>query len=523
MGEGIVIMGCSVLPQFLLAAFSIFSVAFSFPIRHSLTLTVLAPALHCHVFHFSLAGISSMNLTSGPFQSLHTLIDFSCSQHCGNAHGGHYHALIRDLMGSKGTGPCSATRSEEGPAAESHNGEGNSDSKKLLSERLAEELEGGAAICGQAASGSGSADGCGILRKSQGGEIDEETYDEHPELLVRDLMSQWAVLNPKQSRMTVADIGKEIFEQKGFSWNRKHRKKHGKLQDFLVNRPLLFSVSKPVSQDSLVRLLKVGAPHFEKICTRESDKKAQGAGGVGIGSGAAPNLGGHDSLPGEWYDFNDSNVTNVGVKALEDYYEGKESAYMLFYRRKGFGYAAPGDGGAARSCASHHGVDVFPGKDAALRGGLPCLPKHLVGEIEEHCKSLEKRRERHANLANLFTADVFMEGAYRVENGALQCISPTEFVSVEGDRREPASVFVDRVCGLLRLRADLSETDRKLLEDPSSLCLHQVQSREAGQHVFPLIPTGEDGHKISPTLFYRFSLGLLFFLPAALSFSSLSM
>lgn len=35
-----------------------------------------------------------------------------------------------------------------------------------------------------------------------------------------------------------------------------------------------------------------------------------------------------------WFDFNDARVSPILVKDIEKQYSGKESAYMLFYRRK---------------------------------------------------------------------------------------------------------------------------------------------------------------------------------------------
>lgn len=34
-----------------------------------------------------------------------------------------------------------------------------------------------------------------------------------------------------------------------------------------------------------------------------------------------------------WFDLNDSSVTSIGQRDIEKQFEGKESAYMLFYRK----------------------------------------------------------------------------------------------------------------------------------------------------------------------------------------------
>lgn len=40
-------------------------------------------------------------------------------------------------------------------------------------------------------------------------------------------------------------------------------------------------------------------------------------------------------MPGQaWFNFDDSRVSPIREKEIEKQYQGKESAYMLFYRRK---------------------------------------------------------------------------------------------------------------------------------------------------------------------------------------------
>jgi hypothetical protein len=80
-------------------------------------------------------------------------------------------------------------------------------------------------------------------------------------------------------------------------------------------------------------------------------------------------LGEGEGLVGQWYDFNDSWIKPVGLDALEKQFEGGESAYMLFYRRR-----------EAEAASPEGGSDGEGG-----RVGKQCgVPKHLVDEIEKY-------------------------------------------------------------------------------------------------------------------------------------------
>ena len=43
-----------------------------------------------------------------------------------------------------------------------------------------------------------------------------------------------------------------------------------------------------------------------------------------------------------WFDFNDSRVSCMREKDIQSQFAGRESAYMLFYRRKGTHHDATG-------------------------------------------------------------------------------------------------------------------------------------------------------------------------------------
>lgn len=62
--------------------------------------------------------------------------------------------------------------------------------------------------------------------------------------------------------------------------------------------------------------------------------------------------------PGQrWYFFNDSNVSAMHAKDLQNEFAGKTSAYLLFYRRKGL--PRPSDGKWIRAMLPLDSVPVY--------------------------------------------------------------------------------------------------------------------------------------------------------------------
>lgn len=98
-----------------------------------------------------------------------------------------------------------------------------------------------------------------------------------------------------------------------------------------------------------------------------------------------------DNDTGSWYDFNDSRVTPLSIFGIAKQFEGKENAYMLFYRRvvdkRGAAVSADatpeeggGGGGAAAtvvaSAPSSTAKDVLTGA-AVVPTGKPAPPPLL--------------------------------------------------------------------------------------------------------------------------------------------------
>jgi len=88
---------------------------------------------------------------------------------------------------------------------------------------------------------------------------------------------------------------------------------------------------------------------------------------------ALEGLGEGEAVVGQWFDFNDSWIKPVGVDALEQQFEGGESAYMLFYRKRDATLPEGGTGGEGERVEKQHGV-----------------PEHLEDEIHKYSIKVKK-------------------------------------------------------------------------------------------------------------------------------------
>ncbi|XP_073162958.1 ubiquitin carboxyl-terminal hydrolase 40 isoform X4 [Lepidochelys kempii] len=139
------------------------------------------------------------------------------------------------------------------------------------------------------------------------------------------------ILSEEESKQIPVDqLGQKLLEKKGMSWNKKYRKQYGPIRKYLQNHSQIFRLSpdNKVSLKEMYHKLQFG-----------SDSQGQG-----LQSSSQNNdvqwtseslctvL--KDSASGShWFDLNDSKVQPIKEKDIEKQFQGKESAYMLFYRK----------------------------------------------------------------------------------------------------------------------------------------------------------------------------------------------
>ncbi|XP_027529591.1 ubiquitin carboxyl-terminal hydrolase 40-like, partial [Neopelma chrysocephalum] len=144
-------------------------------------------------------------------------------------------------------------------------------------------------------------------------------------------LSQFFVsLQEDSKQIPVDQLGQKLLEKKGVSWNKKYRKQYGALRKYLQHHPQMFQLSPDAN--------KVGLKEAHELLV-ELDSPGQAlqsppqSNGVPWNSEKNPPRPRATSAGGHWFDLNDSKVQPIKEKDIEKQFQGKESAYMLFYRK----------------------------------------------------------------------------------------------------------------------------------------------------------------------------------------------
>uniref|UniRef100_A0A8C8IZB3 USP domain-containing protein n=1 Tax=Oncorhynchus tshawytscha TaxID=74940 RepID=A0A8C8IZB3_ONCTS len=233
-----------------------------------------------------------------------------------------------------------------------------------------------------------------------------------------------SIIAQEESRSVLLDqLGQRLMDKIGSSWSKKYRKLHGPIGKFLQNHSDVFVL---VNNGTWVAL-KANPP---SPVTQPSS-------------------------PGShWFDLNDSTVTSIHERDVEKMYQGKESAYMLFYRKT-----------------------LLRRPSGALRNPGYQVPPHLLEMAEEENRRLQQRREEFEASNNSVELRLHLAPRYRLENGALKPISI--------EQKEATNLTFDRcrTVGDLRMiiYQDLWEGD---------MALTVARSLPAGLHLYNTL-TGE--------------------------------
>ncbi|XP_066543373.1 ubiquitin carboxyl-terminal hydrolase 40 isoform X2 [Amia ocellicauda] len=212
-----------------------------------------------------------------------------------------------------------------------------------------------------------------------------------------------AILSREESNCVLVDqLGQKLLDKIGVSWNKKFRKQYGPIGKFLQSHTDTFLLA---SNGTRVHLKLAGS------AAPEPSQSADGEKMVDLSS---------PSDEHHWFDLNDSIVRPIREKDIEKQFQGKESAYMLFYRKLELQRPAE-----------------------AKENPRYKVPVHLLQEIEEENGKLTQTRLEFDASSNTVEVRLHLASHYRVENGALQlCSSPQESVlQLPFDRRKTVGDF----------------------------------------------------------------------------------
>ncbi|KAM4836327.1 ubiquitin carboxyl-terminal hydrolase 40 isoform 3-T3 [Thomomys bottae] len=208
---------------------------------------------------------------------------------------------------------------------------------------------------------------------------EEETDD--PLMILKSIL-----LQEKNSIISVDQLGQKLVKKAGISWNKKYRKQHGPLRKFLQLHSQIFLFN---SDESTVSLLKNGSLQAESNFQRNDQQTFQTL------TSEHPGLKGNSTCP-HWFDINDSKVQPIEEKDITQQFQGKESAYMLFYRKSQ--------------------LQRPPEARGNPRYRVPC---HLLKEMDAANTELQMKRTECDSAKNNFELHLHLGPHYRFCNGAL--------------------------------------------------------------------------------------------------------
>ncbi|XP_030211861.1 ubiquitin carboxyl-terminal hydrolase 40 [Gadus morhua] len=338
---------------------------------------------------------------------------FSVIIHKGGCYGGHYHAFIRDI---------DQLGKWEPPEEDSKN-------KFRKTVKTVEE----------------------VPEVPEVKEVQEVKELQEPKLDVEDpLCLLTAVISQEPSKSVLLDqLGQKLLDKTGSSWGKKFRKHHGPIGKFLQSHSDVFML---VSNGTRVAL-KSNQPSTAGSSPAEPSPPTKPSPAPQPGTPPEPEHNPGPEPEGDhWFDLNDSTVASIRESDIERQFQGKESAYMLFYRKV-----------------------QLPRPSEAFRNPLYKVPPHLVQMAAEENLNLQRRRETFENSSNSVELRLHLAPSYRLENGALQPMSIHQegVTPLSFDRRKTVGDLRLSVYQMLELwEGDMALTVAKSL--PAGLHLYNT-------------------------------------------------
>ncbi|XP_043858164.1 ubiquitin carboxyl-terminal hydrolase 40 isoform X2 [Dromiciops gliroides] len=305
----------------------------------------------------------------------------------------------------------------------------------------------------------------------------QETDD--PLTVLRNLLSQ-----EENKWIAVDQLGQKLLGSLEISWNKKYRKQHGPLLKFLQNHPEVFLLSSDPSKVCLRRdasLPRSPLAEFEQPGPTAPSRGKEPAGDRRLEVGAE---GPH------WFDLNDSQVEPIQEADIEKQFQGKESAYMLFYRKA-----------------------QLRRPPEAQSNPRYKVPSHLLREVHEANSELQRKRADYDFVVNHLELHLHLGPGYEFYDGALHpSSSRTEecVVDLTIDKRRTVGDLRQDVLQLLEFwEGDLVLSFAKLVPAGLHVCqalegdeltLHEIEMTD-GEDIFVWngmevggvkIPTGDD-------------------------------
>uniref|UniRef100_A0A671TUG1 Ubiquitin specific peptidase 40 n=1 Tax=Sparus aurata TaxID=8175 RepID=A0A671TUG1_SPAAU len=255
-----------------------------------------------------------------------------------------------------------------------------------------------------------------------------------------------AIIAQEPSKSVLLDqLGQKLMDKIGSSWSKKFRKHYGPIGKFLQSHSDVFML---VSNGTRVAL-KANPP---SPVTEPPSPVTEPPGPTEQITNSDPSTPSDPGQGSHWFDLNDSTVTSIRESDIEKQFQGKESAYMLFYRKTQL----------------HRSSE-------ALNNAQYKVPLHLIHMAQEENIKLQ-HIEKFEATNNTVELRLHLATHYRLENGALQPINK------EQDRSTTLSFDRRKTVGDLRLAIY-----QMLDQWEGDMALTMAKSLPAGLHLYNTI------------------------------------
>uniref|UniRef100_H3B0S8 Ubiquitin specific peptidase 40 n=1 Tax=Latimeria chalumnae TaxID=7897 RepID=H3B0S8_LATCH len=281
---------------------------------------------------------------------------------------------------------------------------------------------------------------------------------EDPSLVLSVLIAQENVFLP------ILGLAQSPVASVTVRWNVHLRFFPGWQGKFLLNHPETFVLS---SDRNWVSLKPSGTETWDPQPNQRSSAAADPASTQSCKTQGSANA---KFTCSHWFDFNDSKVQPIQEKDIEKQFQGKESAYMLFYRQCQLQRPA-------QACGN-------PGYK---------VPLHLLYEAEVSNRELQKLREEYDFAVNNMALHLHVGIRYKIENGVLHPVSTQQesVVDLTLDRRKTVAELRQAVFQMLDFwEGDMTLSVAKMLPAGLHLC---YTLKDEQQTLWSLgIPDGAD-------------------------------
>ncbi|GAB1603571.1 ubiquitin carboxyl-terminal hydrolase 40-like [Argonauta hians] len=361
---------------------------------------------------------------------------FSLVIHRGSTYGGHYHAYIKDIDGlGTWTETCKEVVLHE------------SSSSPSVTTTKEKEV---------------NYQGLFNSHKAEG-----------PALMLMNILSK-----AEDQTLLVDKLCMEFVKYSGVSWNKHYKKQYGPITQFLRSHSDKFSFSPDNSSISLVSpssiqtaegsLQQLGTPtathSTETGAAASTPNHAGNATNIGsdVNPSDVPLQNSENAVPNRkpycgWFDFDDSDVSPINEDHIEKQFMGRESAYMLFYRR-----------------TSHRPPSAWGNRAYKV-------PGHLLQKALSDNKAIEKERAMYDSSMHQISIQIHFSCYYQYSNGALH----------PGEHHQPfQSLEIDKRKTVADLKTAVRELDPNTPLGPD-MHIHLLKNLVAGGHLYEHL-SGDD-------------------------------